>query len=68
MQTIWHFFSSREDFVPTMIGGLLLFLLSLTAHFNFLLFHSLAELFSIVIAWGTFIFIWNARVFKSTIS
>ncbi|MBN2501786.1 MAG: diguanylate cyclase [Anaerolineales bacterium] len=43
---------------------MLLVLLFLTAKFNFLLFHSLAELFSIVIAWGTFVFIWNARRFQ----
>lgn len=64
MYTIRPLFASREYYLPIIFGGLLLVLLFLTAKFNFLLFHSLAELFSIVIAWGTFVFIWNARRFQ----
>jgi PAS domain S-box-containing protein len=35
--------------------------LYLTRLYSFLLFHSLAELFSIVVAWGIFVLAWNAR-------
>ncbi|MCF8083984.1 MAG: PAS domain-containing protein [Deltaproteobacteria bacterium] len=31
------------------------------SRFNYLLFHSLAELFSIAVAWGVFMLVWNAR-------
>ena len=41
-------------------GGIL-FLLFLTSLKNYLLFHSLAELFSIVIAFGIFVIGWNSR-------
>jgi hypothetical protein len=35
----------------------------LTSFYNYLLFHSLAEVFSVVIATGIFMIAWNARVF-----
>jgi len=35
----------------------------LTSHYSFLLFHSLAELFSIVIAFGIFMVAWHSRRF-----
>lgn len=41
--------------------ALLLTLLVMTAQYNYLLFHSLAELYSIVIAFGIFLIAWNAR-------
>lgn len=41
--------------------GLLLSALAATACYNYLLFHSLAELYAIVIACGIFIIAWNAR-------
>jgi signal transduction histidine kinase len=40
------------------VGGALLFVLS---YYNFLLFHTLAELFSIIIAAAIFIIAWNTR-------
>lgn len=64
MYTIQRLFTSFEDYLPIFIGAILLVVLALFARFNFLMFHSLTELFSIVIAWGTFIFIWNARKFQ----
>ncbi len=42
-------------------GILILFGIYLTSFYNFLLFHSLAELFSIVIAFGIFIVAWHSR-------
>ena len=49
-------------------GGDLVFLLilvgvSFTSLYNYLLFHSLAELFSIVVAFGIFLVAWNSRRF-----
>jgi len=46
-----------------LIGALLLFGLYLTTQYSYLLFHSIAELFSIVIAAGIFILLWNSRRF-----
>ena len=43
------------------IFGLCLAAVSLTSLYNYLLFHSLAEIFSIVIAASTFFIAWNAR-------
>ncbi|MFH1954629.1 MAG: MASE3 domain-containing protein [Pseudomonadota bacterium] len=42
---------------------LVLFGLYLTNLYNYLLFHSLAEIFSIVVASGIFIVAWNSRRF-----
>lgn len=44
--------------------GLLVFLgLYLTSLYSYLLFHSLAEIFSIVVAFGIFVIAWNSRRF-----
>ncbi|MDA3808826.1 MAG: PAS domain S-box protein, partial [Spirochaetaceae bacterium] len=45
------------------IGGSLvtLALLFALSQYNFLLFHGIAELFSIVVAWSLFIMVWNTR-------
>ena len=42
---------------------LILFGLYLTSLYSYLLFHSLAEIFSIVVACGIFMITWNARRF-----
>lgn len=41
-----------------------LVILYLVSYYNYLLFHSIAEIFSIVIAAGIFIVVWNARRFE----
>ncbi len=46
-----------------LVGALLLLGLYLTSHYSYLLFHSLVETFSIVVACGTFMVAWNARQF-----
>jgi hypothetical protein len=46
-----------------LLGILLLFGLYLTSLYNYLLFHSIAELFSVVVASGIFILAWNSRRF-----
>ena len=49
---------------PYFIAGMLVFLgLYLTSLHNYLLFHSLAEIFSIVVACGIFMVAWNSRRF-----
>jgi len=46
----------------TWIFGLTLFLtLFWISSYNYLLFHTLAELFSIGVAWGVFLLVWNSR-------
>ena len=46
------------------LTGVLVFLgIYLTSHYNYPLFHSLAEIFSIVIACGIFMIAWNSRGF-----
>ena len=44
-----------------LLAALFLFGLYLTSRYNYLLFHSIAELFSIVIAFSIFMFAWNSR-------
>ena len=44
-------------------GIFVLFLLYLTSLYSYLLFHSIAEIFCIVIAFGMFMFTWNAKEF-----
>jgi signal transduction histidine kinase len=47
-----------------MLPGLLVLLgLYLTSFYSYLLFHSLAEIFSILVAWGIFVVAWNSRQF-----
>ena len=43
------------------IGGSLLLFLFIVSRYNYLLFHTLAEFFSIAIAWSLFIVVWNSR-------
>ena len=54
----------RRWFAETAIAGLVLFGLYLTSLYSFLLFHSLAELFSIIVAGGVFLVAWNTRRFN----
>lgn len=46
--------------------GVLLFGFFLASLYNYLFFHTLAELFSIIIAFGIFIVAWNSRRFMDT--
>jgi hypothetical protein len=38
-------------------------LLYLSSRYSYLFFHAVAELFSVIIAIGTFVIVWNARRF-----
>jgi PAS domain S-box-containing protein len=57
-----QFFTFKK--YPYFIAGILVFLgLYLASLYNYLLFHSLAEIFSIVVACGIFMVAWNSRRF-----
>ncbi len=49
--------------IHLMTAGSLLVLLFWLSRYNFLLFHSLSELFSVVVAWSVFLIVWNSRRF-----
>ena len=51
--------SKNTNYITLLAGGLLLLGLYLTSLYSYLLFHSLAEIFSIVIAFSIFILAWN---------
>jgi hypothetical protein len=52
-----------SKFVTVISGVLILLGLYLTSLYSYLLFHSLAEMFSIVVACGIFMLAWNSRRF-----
>lgn len=54
---------NRGAAVNILLASLFLFGLYLTSLYNYLLFHSIAELFSIVIAFSIFMFAWNSRAY-----
>ncbi|MFH1673400.1 MAG: MASE3 domain-containing protein [Pseudomonadota bacterium] len=45
------------------VGAALVFVFYLTSLYNYLLFHSLVEIFSIIVACSIFLLVWNARQF-----
>ncbi len=51
----------KKRYLFILLGLLLLFGLYITHLYSFLLFHSLAEVFSIVVACGIFMLAWNSR-------
>jgi signal transduction histidine kinase/DNA-binding response OmpR family regulator len=51
--------------IPVLLGALCLLVLSLTSLHSYLLFHTLAELFSVVVAWGIFLVAWNSQDYQS---
>ena len=53
----------KKRSLSLLFGILLLFGLYLTSRYNYLLFHSIAELFSVFIAIGIFMLAWNSRQF-----
>jgi PAS domain S-box-containing protein len=53
----------KKIYSPILIGILVLFGLHLTSLHSYLLFHSIVEMFSIVVACGIFMLAWNARRF-----
>jgi hypothetical protein len=63
MQTSSDLKSQVERILFAVIAGLLLYGFYLLSRYNYLLFHSLTEIFSIVIAFSIFSFAWNSRQF-----
>lgn len=55
-----HLFSAKTVMSLT-FGVLLLLFLYVVSRYNYLLFHTTAELFSITIAWSLFVVVWNSR-------
>ena len=53
----------RGKDISILFGVGTLFVLCLSSLYNYLLFHSLAEIFSIIVACGIFIVAWNSRRF-----
>ena len=53
----------RGKDISILFGVGTLFVLCLSSLYNYLLFHSLVEIFSIIVACGIFIVAWNSRRF-----
>jgi PAS domain S-box-containing protein len=56
----------KQAFIPgkyvvVIIGALVLIGLYLASLYNYLLFHTLTEIFSVVVAYAIFVFAWNSR-------
>jgi len=51
----------KRDYLEPSIFALIVFGIYLSSSYSFLLFHSIAELFSIIIAGGIFVIGWNSR-------
>jgi len=56
-------FDTPPKYISILLGILVFLGIYLTSHYNYLLFHSLAEIFSIVVACGIFMIAWNSRRF-----
>ncbi|MEE9543870.1 MAG: MASE3 domain-containing protein, partial [Thermodesulfobacteriota bacterium] len=53
----------KNNYRPILIGISVLLGLWVISSYSFLLFHSIAEIFSIVVACSLFMFAWNSRQF-----
>ncbi len=58
-----HITLTARRWLNALFAVLILFGLYLTKHYSYILFHGLAELFSIIISCGIFILVWNTRRF-----
>jgi hypothetical protein len=56
-------FASGRGFIHMLAWIFILPGLYFTSYYNYLLFHSLAEMFSIIVACGIFMIVWNSRAF-----
>ena len=50
-----------KTIMGSILGVLLLLFLYVVGRYNYLLYHTIAELFSIAVAWSLFIVVWNSR-------
>ncbi len=53
-----------QKYRSALILIIVLAILALLNSYNFLLFHGIAELAAIAIAWGVFLLVWNSRIFN----
>ncbi|MDH3237768.1 MAG: hypothetical protein OEM47_04445, partial [Deltaproteobacteria bacterium] len=53
----------RKEWVGVLLGILVLPILYATYRYNHTLSHEIAEIFSVIVAFAIFMFIWNARRF-----
>jgi len=61
MQPVYEKFSNLARYSEFLFFIPVLFFLVIISTFNYLLFHSFIELFSVLVAWGIFIIAWNTR-------
>ncbi len=55
--------STFSEYLWYILGGTVLGLLFIVSRYNTMLFHGMAEVFSIAVAWAVFMLVWNARRF-----
>ena len=53
--------SGAKTVMSLTLGVFLLLFLYVVSRYNYLLFHTLAEFFSITVAWSLFVVVWNSR-------
>jgi PAS domain S-box-containing protein len=53
--------SRQSNMVTILAFSILLLVLVVAGRFNFLLFHTLAELFAVLVAWSLFVILWHTR-------
>jgi PAS domain S-box-containing protein len=53
--------SRHSNIVTILAFSVILVILVIAARFNFLLFHTLAELFAVLVAWSLFVILWHTR-------
>lgn len=56
-------FSIIKRYSPILSGIVILFLLYLLGRYDYLLFHTVVEIFGVIVAFGIFIIAWNSRKF-----
>ena len=66
MGVLWARGGIRRFYLPAFGGAGILFGLYLMSQYSYLLFHSVAEIFSILVAFSIFIITWNSRRFLDT--
>jgi len=66
MGVLWARGGIRRFYLPAFGGAGILFGLYLMSQYSYLLFHSVAEIFSILVAFSIFIITWNFRRFLDT--
>ncbi len=56
-----NYSKKKQEYIELIIFSLILFGTYLTSFYSYLLFHTIAELFSIIVAGGVFVICWNSR-------